>query len=156
MLNILVLSNTNATAGQMAHGFIDYFTNDRAHIYSAGSKPISIHKKAIETMEFVGIDISSQESNHIDDYSSKNFHYIINIKTHPQEIPEKFKKKAKVIDFNISETEELSIDSNDTEFVTARNKIQSFCEQFIETELKELEKIKAIKKAKKKAKNKKA
>ncbi|MBF4983482.1 hypothetical protein FNJ87_03740 [Nonlabens mediterrranea] len=155
MLHILVLSISNATAGQMAHGFMDYFTNERAQIYSAGLEPQSIVSTVIESMDVVGIDISDYSSNHINDYHKISFDYIITIGDGLiNHIPDSISSKASMIDFPISNMEELNAGNEDA-FAKARKKIQAYCEEFIESELKKIEKTKAIKKVKKRLKKKK-
>lgn len=156
MLNILVLSTTNATAGQMAHGFIDYFTSERAQIYSAGIEPQEVQETVVQSMDVVGIDISDYSSNNIKDYQKISFDYIITLGVDiSQHIPKGFSDKATIIDFPISNIDELNSDGNEIAFAKARKELQSHCEQFIENELKKLEKAKRIKKVKKKLKNKK-
>lgn len=156
MLHILVLSITNATAGQMAHGFMDYFTNERAQIYSAGLKPEEIKSTVIETMDVVGIDISDYASNNVQDYQKISFDYIITIGNNlVGQIPESLSKEATIIDFPIPNIDELNSNGNEVAFAKARKAIQSHCEVFIENELKKLEKTKAIKKVKKKLNKKK-
>ncbi|WOI22650.1 arsenate reductase/protein-tyrosine-phosphatase family protein [Nonlabens ulvanivorans] len=155
MLHILVLSISNATAGQMAHGFMDYFTNERAQIYSAGLEPQSIHTNVIDSMDVVGIDVSDYSSNHINDYQKISFDYIITIGDDiASRIPKTIAEKASIIDFPIANISELN-DGNEDTFAKARKKIQAYCEEFIESELKKIEKTKAIKKVKKRLNKKK-
>lgn len=155
MLHILVLSISNATAGQMAHGFMDYFTNERAQIYSAGLEPQEINTTVIDSMDVVGIDISDYSSNHIDDYKKIPFDYIITLGENiASRIPHSISNKASIIEFPISNIEELN-NGDEGAFAEARKKIQAYCEEFIESELKKIEKTKAIKKVKKKLKKKK-
>ena len=69
MKNILVLCTGNSCRSQMAHGYLEYFTDsDKVKVYSAGVETHGVNLKAIAIMQEEGIDISHYTSNNIDEY----------------------------------------------------------------------------------------
>jgi arsenate reductase len=61
-MNTLFLCVANSARSQMAEGYARHVFGDRAKIQSAGSMPTQIHPLAIQVMNEIGIDISSQVS----------------------------------------------------------------------------------------------
>ena len=51
MKNILVLCTGNSCRSQMAHGYLNYFANGRANVYSAGVETHGVNPKAIAFMK---------------------------------------------------------------------------------------------------------
>jgi len=66
-LNILFVCNGNSFRSQIAEGWARALKGDQYNFYSAGLQPHGVNPKAIELMAEVGIDISQQSSDHIDD-----------------------------------------------------------------------------------------
>ncbi|WP_342667269.1 hypothetical protein [Adhaeribacter aquaticus] len=58
MKNILVLCTGNSCRSQIAEGYLRYFSQDQANIYSAGIETHGVNPKAIATMAEGGLDIS--------------------------------------------------------------------------------------------------
>ena len=80
MKNILVLCTGNSCRSQIAHGWLNYYTDSsKIQIYSAGIEAHGLNKMAIETMSEIGIDISHQKSNLISDYDKIQFDFIITV-----------------------------------------------------------------------------
>ena len=69
----------------MAEGFFRKHLADAgdqvsaASVKSAGLEPHGVHPKAIQVMREVGIDISGQTSNHLSEYLSEDFDYVITV-----------------------------------------------------------------------------
>jgi len=66
-LNILFVCNGNSFRSQIAEGWAKALKGDQYNFYSAGLQPHGVNPKAIKLMAEVGIDISQQTSDHIDD-----------------------------------------------------------------------------------------
>lgn len=79
MKRVLIISDTDSSSSQMVRGYLQYFARKRAQIYSAGIKKGKINPNAIEVMNEVGIDISNQTSNSINDLEGINFDFIATI-----------------------------------------------------------------------------
>ena len=79
MKNILVLCTGNSCRSQLAEGYLRYFAGDKAAIYSAGIETHGVNPKAVKVMAEDHIDISSHTSNHVDEYLSIPFDYVITV-----------------------------------------------------------------------------
>ena len=79
MINILVLCTGNSCRSQMAHGFLSKYTKGKAVVYSAGVETHGVNPMAINTMKEVNIDISHHTSNHIDEYQTIDFDFILTV-----------------------------------------------------------------------------
>lgn len=74
--NVLLVCTGNSCRSQMAHGLLSSYSKNIS-IFSAGTKPESVNKHAVEVMYELGIDISKYSSNDIQDYLKKEFDFII-------------------------------------------------------------------------------
>lgn len=78
-LNVLFLCTGNSCRSQMAEGWAHHLKSDCLEAFSAGVAPHGINERAAAIMAEVGVDISSQTSNHLDEYSSLDFDYVITV-----------------------------------------------------------------------------
>ena len=85
MKKILVLCTGNSCRSQMAHGYLEFFAKSRLKIFSAGIKVHGVNQIAIEIMKEDNIDISNYSSNHVDEYLSIDFDFIITVCDHAKE-----------------------------------------------------------------------
>ena len=81
-IKILFLCTGNSARSQMAEGLMRYFRGDEFEVFSAGVKPQGVHAKAIAAMREIGVDISQQQSKHVDNLPVKEFDYIITLCDH--------------------------------------------------------------------------
>ena len=79
---VLFLCTGNSARSQMAEGLMRYFRRDEFEVFSAGVEPKGVHPKAVQAMQEIGIDISGQESKHIDELPDREFDYIITLCDH--------------------------------------------------------------------------
>ena len=78
-MKILILCTGNSCRSQMAHGFMKSF-DKRMDIASAGTEPSGkLNSKAVEVMNEIGIDISSQTSDSTDKYIDMDWDYVITV-----------------------------------------------------------------------------
>lgn len=82
---ILVLCTGNSCRSQIAEGYLRYFTQGKAAIYSAGIEAHGVNPLAVEVMGEDGIDISAQTSNLVSDYTGMDFDYVITVCDNAQE-----------------------------------------------------------------------
>ena len=134
MKNILVLCTGNSCRSQMAHGYLNYFAKNKANIYSAGIETHGLNPNAVAIMLEDGIDIKDHTSNHVDDYKSINFDYIITVCDHANEnCPYIPSKNAKRIHRNFFDPSKVSGSKEvvHANFEKARNEIKLFCNDFV-------------------------
>ncbi|MGI4804590.1 MAG: arsenate reductase ArsC [Janthinobacterium lividum] len=79
MKNILVLCTGNSCRSQLAEGYLRHFAGEKATIYSAGIETHGVNPKAVQVMAEDQIDISTHSSNHVDEYLSVPFDYVITV-----------------------------------------------------------------------------
>ena len=64
----------------MAEGILRNAAGDLFEVHSAGSQPAGyVHPKAITALEEIGIDISSHESKHMDQFLDRDIHTVITV-----------------------------------------------------------------------------
>ncbi|RKY58293.1 MAG: arsenate reductase ArsC [Candidatus Neomarinimicrobiota bacterium] len=84
-MKILILCTGNSCRSQMAEAFLKSFDAD-LEIKSAGTKPAErVNPYAIRVMAEVGIDISLNQTNHVDEYLNDDFDYVITVCDHARE-----------------------------------------------------------------------
>lgn len=62
----------------MAEGLLKHMRSD-IEVMSAGSNPCYVNPNAIRVMSELGIDIASQRSKHVEEYSGQKFDYVITL-----------------------------------------------------------------------------
>ncbi len=135
MKNILVLCTGNSCRSQIAHGWLNYYTDSsKIQIYSAGIEAHGLNKMAVETMSEIGIDISHQKSNLISDYDKIQFDFIITVCDNAKEnCPVFHSKNSKKIHKNFSDPSKIKGDINKIKnsFKKSRDEIRDFCKNFV-------------------------
>jgi arsenate reductase len=70
----------------MAEGWTRHLGGDRVDVLSGGTQPApEVHPLAIQVMDEMGIDISSQRPKDVDVFVGQTFHYIITTCDHAKE-----------------------------------------------------------------------
>ncbi len=138
MKNILVLCTGNSCRSQMAHGYLNKFSKDKAAIYSAGIETHGLNPGALSIMKEDGLDISHHTSNNVVEYNAIDFDFIITVCDHANEncpfIPS---KNAKRLHHNFFDPSKVkgSEEQKHAAFLKARNEIKDYCKQFVENHL---------------------
>lgn len=121
----------------MAEGYLRFFAQGKAEIYSAGIATHGVNPKAIAAMKEDGIDISSHTSNHIEEYRLIDFDAVITVCDHAKESCPYFPTKALQFHYNfpdpakaIGTKEEIA-----QHFAVVRDMIKDYCRQFIKENL---------------------
>ncbi len=77
---ILILCTGNSCRSHLAEGILRAALNENFRVASAGSKPAGyVHPFAIQTMEEIGIDISSHHSKHLDEFLTDEIETVITV-----------------------------------------------------------------------------
>ncbi|MFI5204228.1 MAG: arsenate reductase ArsC [Flavobacteriales bacterium] len=133
MKNILVLCTGNSCRSQIAHGYLQQFTGNKARIYSAGIETHGVNPRAIAIMKEDGIDISGHTSNNVNEYKNVVFDYVITVCDNARENCPYFPATTKNIHQNFPDpakaigTEEEIM----KEFRKVRDTIKSYCRNFV-------------------------
>ena len=76
---VLILCTGNSARSQMAEGLLRQMAGDRFEVASAGVSPTHVRSEAIAAMREIGIDISNHRSKAVDEFTGKDFDYVITV-----------------------------------------------------------------------------
>lgn len=96
-IKILFLCTGNSCRSQIAEGWTRHLKGDVIDAYSAGIRPIGVNSRAIRVMAEAGVDISMQESRHVDEFLGIDFDYVVTLCDNAREHCPVFPGKAKII-----------------------------------------------------------
>lgn len=134
MKNILILCTGNSCRSQIAHGYLEYFTNaEQVKIYSAGVETHGVNPKAIAIMKEDGIDISKHTSNNIDEYFEIPFDYVITVCDNAKERCPFFPTQAQKFHYNFPDPAKATGTDEEifSEFRNVRLMIKDYCQEFV-------------------------
>ncbi len=131
MREVLILCTGNSCRSQMAEGLLSYFSAN-TKVYSAGTKPEKVNPFAIKAMAEIGIDISKNSSNHVDEYANIDFDYVFTVCDNAKEICPVYPKAKQMIhhsfidpaDAKGSASEQLAV------YVNVRNQLSDYFKDF--------------------------
>ena len=131
MNKVLVLCTGNSCRSQMADGLLSSFLTD-FQIYSAGTKPEPVNHFAVKAMNQIGIDISKNFSNYVDEYTDIDFDYVFTVCDNAKEICPIYPKAKQMIhhsfidpaDAKGSASEQLAV------YVNVRNQLSDYFKDF--------------------------
>jgi arsenate reductase len=133
MKNILVLCTGNSCRSQIAEGYLRYFANNEATVYSAGIETHGVNPKAIKVMAEDGIDMSGHTSNNIDEYFNIPFDYAITVCDNANENCPYYPTNALRFHQNFPDPAKATGDEDDVmnEFRKVRDMIKVYSKSFI-------------------------
>jgi len=133
MINILVLCTGNSCRSQIAEGYLRYFAKNKAHVYSAGIETHGVNPKAIQVMAEDGLDISAHTSNHVDEYLSISFDYVITVCDNANEACPYFPGTAKRVHHNFPDPAKATGTAEEvmSEFTRVRDLIKRYSADFV-------------------------
>ncbi|MFH7244949.1 MAG: arsenate reductase, glutathione/glutaredoxin type [Spirulina sp.] len=79
MKRIMFVCKKNSSRSQMAEGFAKTLGAGKIEVVSSGLEASSVRPEAIAAMAEVGIDISQQTSNALDEFSPETFDAVISL-----------------------------------------------------------------------------
>lgn len=114
-LNILFLCTGNSCRSQMAEGWTKHLKADQINAFSAGIETHGLNPDAIAVMAEAGVDISKQESRHIDAFKDQPFDFVVTVCSHAHENCPWFPGPAKVIHVGFDDPPVLARNIDDRE-----------------------------------------
>lgn len=96
-IKVLFLCTGNACRSQMAEGWARHLKSDVIEACSGGVWPAGVSSRAIQVMAEAGVDISSQTSDHVDDFLTIDFDYVITLCDNARQKCPVFSGKVKLI-----------------------------------------------------------
>jgi len=79
MKRVMFVCRKNSARSQMAEGFARSLGEGKIEVKSSGLEGSAVRPEAIATMKDIGIDISSQTSDALADFSPENFEVVISL-----------------------------------------------------------------------------
>ena len=76
---VLILCTGNSARSQMAEGLLRHDAGDRFEVESAGTKPSRVRPEAITVMAELGIDLSKHRSKHLDEFTGRQFDWVLTV-----------------------------------------------------------------------------
>ena len=136
MKKILVLCTGNSCRSQMAHGYLEHFTDkNTVHVYSGGVETHGVNPRAIATMKADGIDISGNTSNNILEYFDVPFDYVITVCDNAKERCPYFPTQAQKFHYNFPDPAKAMGTEGEVmqQFEEVRDMIKTYCFDFVAT-----------------------
>ena len=129
---VLVLCTGNSCRSQIAHGYLEYLSDPLTEVYSAGVETHGVNPDAIATMNRDSIDISGHTSNHVDEYGSIDFDYIITVCDSAKEKCPVFPSKAHKFHYNFPDPAKFegSNEERTKHFDEVRDMVKAYCQSF--------------------------
>ncbi len=84
-IRLLYLCTGNSCRSQMAEGWTRALKGDRIEVYSAGVETHGLNPNAVKVMAEAGVDITTQKSQHIDEFRDVKLDYVITVCNHAHE-----------------------------------------------------------------------
>ncbi|NNF07248.1 MAG: arsenate reductase ArsC [Candidatus Eisenbacteria bacterium] len=134
---VLVLCTGNSCRSQMAEGFWNQLGEGAWTAYSAGSAPSGyVHPKAIEVMGEIGIDISKNESKHLDQYLTEKIDIVVTVCDNAKESCPIFPGAREVLHWPFEDPADFEGDEASTlqKFREIRDQIQSRIKDYLTLE----------------------
>lgn len=134
MTNILVLCTGNSCRSQVAHGYLEHFTDgEKVKVFSAGVETHGVNPRAIATMKEDGIDISENTSNNVSEYFEIDFDFVITVCDNAKEHCPYFPTEAKTLHYNFPDPAKAQGTEEEImkQFREVRAMIKIYCEKFV-------------------------
>ena len=108
---MLFLCTGNSCRSQMAEGWARHLRGDVIEPCSAGIETHGLNPHAVRVMAEAGVDISKQESKHVDELKDVRFDYVVTVCGHADERCPSFPGRTKVIHVGFDDPPRLARDA---------------------------------------------
>lgn len=135
MIKILVLCTGNSCRSQMAHGYLEHFSQrDRVVVKSAGIETHGLNPRAVAAMAGDGIDISHHTSNHVDEYAHIPFDFVITVCDNAREQCPFFAGAVRRLHRSFTDPAQATGSEEEitAAFASVRDEIKAFCSAFVQ------------------------
>jgi arsenate reductase (thioredoxin) len=134
---ILVLCTGNSCRSQIAEGYLRYFVNGKAEVYSAGIETHGVNPRAIATMKEDGIDISHHTSNNVNEYNNLEFDYVITVCDNAKENCPYFPARVKMVHHNFPDPAKAKGTEEEImkQFRNTRSLIKTYMKEFVQANI---------------------
>jgi len=118
----------------MAEGLARYLKGGEAEFFSAGTSPHGVDPRAVLAMKEAGIDISGQDSKHVNDLGGVEFDYVVTVCGDANENCPFFPGKTTVIHVGFEDPPRLAKDaSSEEEAMSHYRRVRDEIREFVMT-----------------------
>ncbi len=129
---VLFLCTGNSCRSQMAEGLTNSLLGDRFEAYSAGTAPQGLNPLAVRAMQERGIDISGNDSTHVQDLLHLDLDYVVTVCDHAAETCPIFPGRAVVLHHGFEDPPKLAAGaSSEEEAMIHYRRVRDEIEEFI-------------------------
>lgn len=100
---VLFLCTGNSARSQMAEALLRELSGGSVQAFSAGSRPKSIHANAVAVMRARGINISKQQSKHLNTFARQRFDCVVTLCDRVREVCPEFPGEPQTIHWSIAD-----------------------------------------------------
>lgn len=132
-MKILFLCTGNSCRSQMAEGWTRHLRGEHLQAYSAGLTAKGLHPLAVQVMGEVGVDITGQKSQTVDDLQGIEFDAVVTVCGHANEHCPYFPGATRIIHKGFDDPPQLAKSAKTEEealshFRRVRDEIRSYVE----------------------------
>ncbi len=102
-IRVLFLCTGNSTRSQIAEALLRQLAGDTVDVYSAGSRPKSVHPNAVRVMRGRSIDINSNRSKPLSKFAGRRFDYVVTLCDRVREVCPEFPGGPERIHWSIAD-----------------------------------------------------
>lgn len=133
-IKILFLCTGNSCRSQMAEAWTRRLKSETIEAHSAGIETHGLNPNAVKVMAEAGVDISAQQSKHVNDLPKIEFDYVITLCDHASQHCPFFPGKARIMHFGFDDPPRLAKEAKTEEealdcYRRVRDEIRSFVEK---------------------------
>jgi arsenate reductase len=110
-MKVLFLCTGNSCRSQMAEGWAHFLKGDIFEAYSAGIETHGLNPIAVKVMAEVGVDISMQKSENVNDLKDIVFDYVVTVCDNAHESCPVFPGKTRVVHVGFEDPPRLAKDA---------------------------------------------
>ena len=119
----------------MAEGLLRHLAGDRYEASSAGTQPVGLNLDAVAAMQELGIDISTQRSKNMEEFSDQAFDYVITVCDRAKESCPRWPRNGRLVHWSFDDPAAAtgSPQEQHLAFRTVRDQIKARLEVFLAT-----------------------
>ena len=133
-LKVLFLCTGNSCRSQMAEGWARHLRGDAIDAFSAGTEPHGLNPTAVRVLAEAGVDISKQQSKHVDALRDVPFDFVVTVCGHAHENCPLSPGKTRVIHVGFDDPPKLAKSAaTEEEALSHYRRVRDEIRAFVET-----------------------
>jgi arsenate reductase len=100
---VLFLCTGNSCRSQIGEGLLRHLAGDKYEVFSAGVEPSRLHPMSVLVMNEIGVDISQQSSDDVNDYINSGIDIVISVCDHAAQTCPTFPGEVERIHWSIKD-----------------------------------------------------